>query len=201
MIFQLRLRYGYGPLTLRFRYVYVTVSVTVRVSLNFGRSTVCRQKVTEITEIIRIRISILKLDHSIEKKILLPYQNYFLCCSFKKHIYVFPPMILCFGMIGNMVGLVVVSQKKMKKIGPRLTYLFLFLTDTIFLPLIIINHLGFAYGLDLLVVNSISCKINTYINFVLGAVSPWLLVYISVEKFISIQYPGKSFSCEAERFL
>ena len=34
-------------------------------------------------------------------------------------IYVFPPMILCFGMIGNMVGLVVVSQKKMKKIGPR----------------------------------------------------------------------------------
>jgi hypothetical protein len=109
-------------------------------------------------------------------------------------IYVFPPMILCFGMIGNMVGLVVVSQKKMKKIGPRLTYLFLFLMDTIFLPLIIINHLGYAYGLDLLVVNSISCKINTYINFFLGAVSPWLLVYISVEKFISIQYPGKSFS-------
>ena len=36
-----------------------------------------------------------------------------------------------------------------------------------------------------------SCKVFIYFNYAFDAISPWLLVYISVEKLISIGYPHK----------
>jgi hypothetical protein len=51
--------------------------------------------------------------------------------------YILPPMINIIGLIGNTLGLIVVSKKELKKIGPVLIYKFLFISDTIYLSIII----------------------------------------------------------------
>jgi hypothetical protein len=51
--------------------------------------------------------------------------------------YILPPMIAIFGFIGNTLGLIVVSKKDLKKIGPVLIYKFLFISDSIYLSIII----------------------------------------------------------------
>jgi hypothetical protein len=51
--------------------------------------------------------------------------------------YILPPMINIIGLIGNTLGLIVVSKKELKNIGPVLIYKFLFISDTIYLSIII----------------------------------------------------------------
>ena len=46
-------------------------------------------------------------------------------------------------------------------------------------------------GFNLVIISSIGCKIYQYFNYGLDALSPFCLVYISVEKFISIANPNK----------
>ena len=50
-----------------------------------------------------------------------------------------------------------------------------------------------AFSYDPTVVSSIGCKMYNFFSYGLDALSPWCLVYISVEKFISISYPAKRF--------
>ena len=49
----------------------------------------------------------------------------------------------------------------------------------------------FAFNFDPTIISNIGCQIYDFFNYALDALSPWCLVYISVEKFISIAYPGK----------
>jgi len=51
--------------------------------------------------------------------------------------YILPPVIVIFGFIGNTLGLIVVSKKELKKIGPVLIYKFLFISDSIYLSIIL----------------------------------------------------------------
>ena len=51
--------------------------------------------------------------------------------------YILPPLINIIGLIGNTLGLIVVSKKELKKIGPVLMFKFLFISDTIYLSIII----------------------------------------------------------------
>ena len=50
-----------------------------------------------------------------------------------------------------------------------------------------------AFSYDPTIILSIGCKIYNFFSYGLDALSPWCLVYISVEKFISISYPAKRF--------
>ena len=56
-----------------------------------------------------------------------------------------------------------------------------------------------AYNYDPTIISSIGCKIYNFISYGLDALSPWCLVYISVEKFIAIAYPAKRFIFKRER--
>ena len=53
--------------------------------------------------------------------------------------------------------------------------------------------MGYAYDFDPTIISSLGCKIYQFFNYGLDALSPWCLVYISVEKFISIAYPSRRF--------
>jgi hypothetical protein len=49
-------------------------------------------------------------------------------------LYVFTPIIiLFFGLIGNFLGYIVISNKKVEKIGPIKMLKFLFVADTLYL--------------------------------------------------------------------
>jgi len=93
-------------------------------------------------------------------------------------------------MIGNIFGLIVLYRNKLKGIGPIYIYRSVFIADTIYLPQIIVNYMITQFNYDITIVSSFVCKIYQYINFVPDAISPWLLVYISIEKFITITNIG-----------
>jgi len=98
------------------------------------------------------------------------------------------PIVFTLGMIGNLLGLIVISREKLKDIGPIYIYRGLFISDAIYLPQIIVTYMVTQFNYDPTILSSISCKIYQYLNFVPDAISPWLLVYISVEKFVSIRF-------------
>ena len=108
-------------------------------------------------------------------------------------IYIFPIAITVFGLGGNALGLILCSSKKLEKIGTLNIYRYLFITDSIFLPQIVINYFGYSFNSDLSLVSALFCKVFFYSNYFAAVISPWLLVYISLEKFISIKIHKNKF--------
>lgn len=101
------------------------------------------------------------------------------------------PIILLVGLIGNITGLFVIKRKRLKKIGPRNIYLYLFCMDTMYLIQIIMPFLLFAFNIDMSTFNQFSCKLYQYLNYSLDTQSSMLLVYISFERLILIKYPTR----------
>jgi hypothetical protein len=77
-----------------------------------------------------------------------------------------------------------------RKSGPVLVYVFLFISD-IYLVLIIVTYLQNGFNSDPTINSRLGCKIFSYFDYALSEISPWLLVYISIEKFISISYSSR----------
>ena len=51
--------------------------------------------------------------------------------------YVLPPLIIILGLYGNSIGLIIVGKKKLKQIGPVFIYKCLFISDNIYLSIIL----------------------------------------------------------------
>ena len=107
--------------------------------------------------------------------------------------YIFPIAILAFGLIGNTLGILVLCNKDLKNIGPRNTYIFLFLSDSFYLLQIIETHFSLTYKLNLASLSELACKLWNYCNYSFATVSPYLIVYISIERCISITRPAWKF--------
>lgn len=96
-------------------------------------------------------------------------------------------------MIGNTLGLIILSKKRMAKIGPIKMYIYLFSLDIIYLIKIFIDYISYnVFKVDLTLLSKYACKFMFYLNYSLDVGSPMLLVYISCEKLTSIKYPSKS---------
>jgi hypothetical protein len=101
------------------------------------------------------------------------------------------PAIIILGLFGNLFGLIVISKKKLAKIGPQIVYIALFKFDLLKLFLIFQPYALFAFNIDITVFSSLICKKYFYINYVFASISPVLNVYISIERYISIAYSAK----------
>ena len=55
--------------------------------------------------------------------------------------YLLLPIMLLFGFIGNVIAIIVLTRKKLHKIGTRLMYIVLFAVDSIYLTQQVIFHL------------------------------------------------------------
>jgi hypothetical protein len=107
--------------------------------------------------------------------------------------YILPIGILTFGLIGNTLGIIVLFDKDMKNIGPKRTYIYLFLSDSFFLLQIIVHYFQLAHNLYIATLSDVSCKLWFYFNYSFGTVSSYLIVYISLERCISITRPAWKF--------
>ena len=107
--------------------------------------------------------------------------------------YIFPIAILTFGLIGNTLGIIVLCNKDLKNIGPRNTYIFLFLSDSFYLLQIIQTYFQYGNNLNLANLSELACKLWNYCNYSFATVSPYLIVYISIERCISITRPSWKF--------
>lgn len=101
--------------------------------------------------------------------------------------WIIPIALFTSGLIGNTVGFIMFSKKNLEKCLTRNIYRTLALTNTAYvLYRIMITVSDFQIRLEL--ISNISCQMMNYFDYTLGSLSAWILVYISVEKFISIQF-------------
>lgn len=113
--------------------------------------------------------------------------------SFEKFQYIsnitFPILLFTFGVIGDLFGLMIFcSNNKLKTTGPVLVYRALFVFDFLTIIQVTINFLSFGLGIKILTSLPAYCKLFNFINYSFSAISPMLLVYISLDRFISIKY-------------
>jgi len=97
-------------------------------------------------------------------------------------------VLLLLGIFGNIMGLAVFYRKNMDKISTNKIYRFILYLDTFFLSTQIFQDSALSLGLDLRNLSTLSCKIRYFWNYSIGPVSPWLLVYITIERFVAIKY-------------
>ena len=103
--------------------------------------------------------------------------------------YVMGPLVPLVSLLGNLTALFVSYKGKMKNISPVLIYKLLFVSDTC--NMLVLAYLQFPFNLNFQNLSSLVCKLYFYFNYQVDAISKFLLVYISVEKFIAIGYPTK----------
>ena len=100
---------------------------------------------------------------------------------------------LGFGIVGNILGFKVMQRPKMFEIGPRNTYKYLFISDSIFLVQIIVTYLQLTFAIDPTIYSKVICKLWWYLNYSLATQSSLLLVYISIDRYLSIKRPALRF--------
>lgn len=107
--------------------------------------------------------------------------------------FLLPPVILVLGFFGNITGVIVMRSKRLVPMATRRMYSYLFFFDSIYLIHLVINYLELSYGIDITFKSSEACKAHIYLNYSLATISPMILVYISIERYVEIKYPAKRF--------
>ena len=107
---------------------------------------------------------------------------------------IFPVVVFILGSIGNITGICVLSRKSMRKLSMASAYQYLLASDTFYFIHLPIVNLIFSYPhLDPVAHSVWFCKLFMYADFAFANLSPMLLIYISVERLISIKYPARQF--------
>ena len=108
-------------------------------------------------------------------------------------IHLMAPIVFIIGLVGNVVGFLVMLRKNLAKIGPRIMYRFLLMMDIINLLSIIVVYLKSVFNIDLLIMSKYACKLYLYLSIWLGAIPPYILIYISIEKIVATKYPSRKY--------
>ena len=103
---------------------------------------------------------------------------------------VFPILIIVLGTVDNIFGLLVLNRKKLKKIGPVEMYKYLFVVGMANYPKILQCYLH-NFGIYFENTSVMVCRLTSYFWYTTDPLSPMILVYISIERFILIKYPNK----------
>jgi hypothetical protein len=97
-------------------------------------------------------------------------------------------IIFILGLISNLLALITfICSKKLTNIGTKYIYIFLFIIDSLFLVIIFSDRAYFYSGFDMITYSSTICRLYPFLNRILTTLSPMLLVYISIERFLSLQ--------------
>ena len=105
--------------------------------------------------------------------------------------YVLPVLILAIGLFGNISGLVVLKGKKLNKLGPQFMYRLMFIFELIFLSGILVFIFENFFLLNLSLISDLSCKLYFYFSYTASNYLPIILVYLALDRFISIKYYAK----------
>jgi hypothetical protein len=101
-------------------------------------------------------------------------------------------IILFFSFVGNTLGIFVMNKKDLLKIGPIKMYKYLFIVNLIFSLLILDNYLVNAQGIGFSIISSYTCKFFRLLAYPIVPLTPILMVYIMIERYLSIKFPVES---------
>ncbi len=99
------------------------------------------------------------------------------------------PFIVIFGFIGNILGFFLTLRSNKQKNGLILMYKYLFFTNLVNLIFLLVNYLENSFYLNLINLNKYVCRLFWYYDYTCGSVPSMMLVYISLERIISIKRP------------
>lgn len=103
-----------------------------------------------------------------------------------------PIFLLAFGLIGDLLGsYIFFISDSLSSIGPMIIYRSLFINDLLTIVQIVCYFLSYSLYIPVFSASSITCKLLNFLIYSIPAISPIFLVYISIERFISIGYPTK----------
>lgn len=96
------------------------------------------------------------------------------------------------GLLGNTFGFVMTCRKKLKTIGPVHIFSCLFIFNSTSL-IIHLEYFLFKISLfDIKLTSKLACKLYFYASFLSNSIVTMMLVYITLERFLSMKYPVES---------
>ncbi len=92
------------------------------------------------------------------------------------------------GLFGNLAGLIVFSKIKSNRFSSRNIFITLAAVDSINMCILSVNLFLQEKNIVLESISDLSCKLTTFLTFAFEAISSWLLVALSMDRFISIRF-------------
>ena len=108
-------------------------------------------------------------------------------------------IILC-GLIGNIMSFKVFSSPTLKKHTISIFFRFIAIFDQIMVINGVFYFISVKFGFDISLSNDFFCKFKDYMVYSNGAISPWLMVVVLMERFICIRFPKKFSFCYMFKF-
>ena len=97
--------------------------------------------------------------------------------------------VIILGLIGNIICFKVFSTPALQKHPIS----FFFKVIAVFDFIMMFNGINFfalqKLNFDLSLKNDIFCKLNSYFEYATGPISPWIMVIVSLDRFICVCYP------------
>lgn len=107
--------------------------------------------------------------------------------------YILPLIVLLIGLIGNTLGFGLLLSKRLTNLPTRKLYFYLLFIDSTYILQIVLNYLENNFKFSLTVQSVAFCKFFSFFNYSFASLSPMLLVYISIDRLISIKFPEHRF--------
>ena len=100
-------------------------------------------------------------------------------------------LIFIFGSLSNVIVFLVYSRKRLNRISASFFFKAIAFNDIILLIQELRHFLKLTFNKDLKLDSDFSCKILMYMTYATPAVSTWIMVYLSFERYLSIKYLKK----------
>ncbi|XP_046552579.1 mu-type opioid receptor-like [Haliotis rubra] len=103
---------------------------------------------------------------------------------------IFPPVLMILGTFGNVLSIIVLNRKSMRDstVSIYLTALSVMDISVLYTGLLR-QWLRVVIHLDIRVISEMSCKIHIWVVYFTLDMSVWILVSVTVERFVSVMYP------------
>jgi hypothetical protein len=101
-------------------------------------------------------------------------------------------IVLILSFVGNTFGIFVMNRKELLKIGPIKMYKYLFIVNLIFSLFILDNFVLNTSKLGFSIISSYTCKLYRLLMYPVIPLTPIIMVYIMLERYLSIKYPVES---------
>lgn len=98
---------------------------------------------------------------------------------------------MIFGSIGNCLVYKLYSSVSFKKFSLSIYFRTISIIDSLNMLNIFILYIRHQFGIDLSQSIRLFCTFQTYLTYIPGAISAWLMVFVSVDRFFKIGYPRR----------
>ena len=102
----------------------------------------------------------------------------------------FPPVLIVFGTVGNILSILVLTRKSIRKSTTALFLTFLTLSDLAVLYTGLLRQWIFhTFDFDIRHLSEVVCKVHTWLVYSSLDLSAWILIAVTLERIIAVWYP------------